>query len=218
MTKILGLALVGGGLIWAHKEGYFDDLIANLGASSDRASAADPADTAHDPYDAGIIVRDDFGVATPQGEESAHVQMLRENEYVLSPWAAKNIYWTAAMCRTENYHMNPLTIGGAGEWGVMQVMPGTAADLSRNGYTKFEPTREVLQTVAGGLYFGTAYLDWVSKNPRAKGSRDWITRAYNGGPGWEHLGQEEKYSKSLSMTADYLRIVTSNFSKIKAGG
>lgn len=148
-------------------------------------------------------------VAKPVGNNHPHVKMLLANKHVLSAWSESNLHWTAAIAMTENGAMNPLAIGTSGEFGVMQVMPGRATDLDRWGYKQYPATAEVLQTVEGGVYFGSANLDYLSKrNPNI----DWIIRAYNGGGGWEYSSE-----KSLAMTADYLKKVKANYNKIRKG-
>lgn len=132
------------------------------------------------------ILGDDEVITT-----NAYEAMLRAHSGDLSRWARANISWVAAVCRVENSGMNPTTRGDGGKaHGVMQVHVPTAETCYRAGYTRYNPTAAVLETVAGGIYFGCAELDRLSK---IKSDRAWIIKAYNGGAAWE--GQSATYQR-----------------------
>jgi Transglycosylase SLT domain len=67
-------------------------------------------------------------------------------------------------------------------YGPMQVTLYTARDIyERGGYRNYSPTRTVLLTPIGGMYFGMAYIKMLHNLYGFRKYSD-ITRAYNGGP------------------------------------
>ncbi len=194
MSKILALALIGGGGFFAYKQGW-------LGELSDQLTASDGAGATVTPASLSTP-----GAGSTQARSKYEAALIEHDLYV-SPWAARNREWVAAIMRTESASMNPNAHGSAGEWGVMQVKPGTAQDLARWGYNRMAATEAVLRTVEGGIYFGTAYLDYIARTYPTR-DRDWIIKAYNGGPGWEGLGENYKNERER-----YLNKVRGNFNK-----
>jgi hypothetical protein len=112
--------------------------------------------------------------------------MLRSNWVQVQPWARRNVGWAAAIARVENAQRNPALSGDNGtSHGVYQVKTATAETCYRAGYTNHRATMATLKTIPGGVYFGTAEMDRLSKiNPNL----DWIIQAYNGGAGWQQMG------------------------------
>lgn len=77
-------------------------------------------------------------------------------------------------------HLNDASVG------LMQTLTSTARWLYEDmGYTAYgAPTLETLAaSPQQSLYFGGAYLDWLSRWRGRRRSEQWIVRAYNGGPG-----------------------------------
>jgi soluble lytic murein transglycosylase-like protein len=114
----------------------------------------------------------------------------------LSTWAQQNRKWCAAIIKVES-NGNPVAVSSKGAIGIMQVLPGTAQQMFNGGYTHFQPTAAVLATEAGGIYFGTAYLEYLASiHP----DREWVAKAYYGGPGWEGMGAAYKASCETYLT------------------
>lgn len=70
--------------------------------------------------------------------------------------------------------------------GLMQVLTSTATDLARNmGYDAYgrNPGRDAMLDPWVSLYFGCAYLDWLSTYGGQNRSVAWIVQSYNAGPG-----------------------------------
>ena len=83
--------------------------------------------------------------------------------------------------------------------GLMQTLLGTAQWLHDDFSiyrAKGRPSFDDLMRPDISMYFGAAYLDWLSTYMRRRQSEEWIVRAYNGGPG---------NAKNSSQTADYFR-------------
>ena len=81
--------------------------------------------------------------------------------------------------------------------GLMQTLVGTARWLATDmGYSAFGvPTMDkLLDQPQMSIYFGAAYLDYLSRYSGQSRSEEFIVRSYNGGPG--NLG---------AATADYWR-------------
>ena len=201
MARRLGIVLLGGSAFAAWKMGYLDPVIEAVqpapvgqGAAAYPSPGASAKPVPVTPLPAKI------------GLNKYEIALV-ENDLYVSPWAAKNREWVAAIMRTENAGMNPKAVGSAGEIGVMQVKLGTATDLNRWGYNRLPATVENLSTLAGGIYFGTAYLDYIARTYPGK-DRAWITKAYNGGPGWE--GQSASYQRTRE---EYFAKVQTNFAK-----
>lgn len=70
-------------------------------------------------------------------------------------------------------------------FGLMQVLFSTAKWLRNElGYRAFSLSDgAAMFDPATSVYFGAAYVDWLTKHPRADGSEAWIVMSYNGGPG-----------------------------------
>ncbi|MCV6823274.1 MULTISPECIES: lytic transglycosylase domain-containing protein [Halocynthiibacter] len=84
-----------------------------------------------------------------------------------------------AIARRES-EFNPRVISGAGARGLMQVMPGTASDVSKKlgiGYDKSKLTGDWRYNAK----LGTAYLDGLNK--RFDGNVILVAAGYNAGPG-----------------------------------
>jgi len=69
--------------------------------------------------------------------------------------------------------------------GLMQTLLGTARWLARDmGYTAYGmPDMADLMHPEKSIYFGCAYLQWLSNYRGKRRSEEWIVRSYNGGPG-----------------------------------
>lgn len=69
--------------------------------------------------------------------------------------------------------------------GVMQTLVTTARWLASDmGYTaKGIPAADDLYDFETSVYFGAAYLDWLSTYAGSERSEDWIVQSYNAGPG-----------------------------------
>lgn len=115
--------------------------------------------------------------------QNRFVALIVNNPTDCHPWAWDNMAVTSAIIQVESGG-NPGAVGSAGEVGIMQVKPATAEQMAGAGYTRYPPTPDTLATIRGGLYFGTAYLQWLSETHR-DADWEWIVQAYNGGPGFE---------------------------------
>lgn len=204
-ARIILLFAVAGGVFAAYRYGYLDEIAAKLGLPAQ--GGALPKVPEHDDPLIPVVDDDDDGDkdAMNQWEE----RLVRQQYYV-SPWAWTNRRWAAAIMKTESGSIGPGAVGSAGEIGLYQVKPGTAEQMYREGYTRFPATAATLKTEAGGIYFGTAYMDYLSK---INSNRDWITKAYNGGPGWEGLGASYRGARE-----EYLRKVYANYDALYLKG
>lgn len=189
---ILVAALAGGGY-WAYRSGKLASLLGSVATATGGQGAGSVFTPASAPA---------------QGANQWEQVLLDNWEYVL-PWARANFQWVAAMIQQESGSMGSRALGSAGEIGLMQVKPGTAQEMVNRGYGQFLPTAAVMATDAGGVYFGTAYLQYLST---IKSDRAWITQAYNGGPGWESLSDSYKAAR-----AAYLAGVTAKFKALYGG-
>lgn len=207
--RALGALMLLGAAVYAVRTGLVPaawiDAIAGPGAAAQIAPAAlgaAPIAPAAGVQPIGPVV----APAAVLASGSDHIRILEDNDMSLSTWAADNLPWVAAILMTENYGLDPAARGSAGEVGLMQVKPGTAQQMFDAGYSRYQPTEAALATVQGGLYFGTSYLDWLS---RRSPDRDWITKAYNGGPGFASLS-----AAYVAERERYLLRVKSNFARL----
>lgn len=195
MSKILPLIVIGGAAFWAYKQGHLAPVLDALNIESPAVEAGQGAEVV--PAVAEKPLPAKTGV-------SPYETLLIEHNMWVSGWASQNRELVAAIMRTENEKMDPNAKGPVDEWGLMQVRPGTAQWMADNGYTRLAPTQANLRTEAGGIYFGTAYLEFVARRYPGK-NQDWLIRAYNGGPGWEQSGADV-----AAKTAIYLATVKKN--------
>lgn len=84
--------------------------------------------------------------------------------------------------------------------GLMQTLLGTAQWLAKDmGYKAMGiPTANALINASTSLYFGLAYLDYLSKYKGVARSQDWIVQSYNAGPGHSAAAYLAKYKKALT--------------------
>lgn len=196
----LDLAIFGGlgvGAWWAYKRGAFAGILGEAGAVSGGGSA--PA-----PENAG------FQPGRPVTPGNQWEKVLLDNWGFVQPWARQNLQWVAAIIKQESGSQGSSARGSAGEIGLMQVKPATAEWMARAGWRELQPTSAVLGTDAGGVYFGTAFLDYLARTGKG---RDWITKAYNGGPGFEELG-----ASYVAAREAYLRGVAGQYAGLYGSG
>jgi hypothetical protein len=184
---VLLAALAGAGW-WAYQQGHLDPLLERFG-SDGPVRVADPVRGSVAGGMGGVSpVLATIGSGVTRADLSKEQRLLWDNTDVLSDWARLNPNWTAAMIWQES-RGNPKAVGPRTKWGhalgLMQVLPGTAQQMYDAGFQRFQPTRAVLLTARGSIYFGTAYLQHLST---LNADREWITKAYHGGPYGEAKG------------------------------
>ena len=85
---------------------------------------------------------------------------------------------------------------GESSLGLMQVLPSTARDLYGRGYQAAGyPTEALLLSPWGSIYFGTAYVRWLSRYAGRSRSAEWIVQSYNGGPGNSNAQTRNHWTK-----------------------
>lgn len=184
---VLGVVTVGGlgfGAYWAYKKGLLADLLGGAGADAG-GDAGGSGGTPFGPW---------LPASSPVVGKNSYEQILRDNWAYVSPWARANYQWVCAMIKQESGTQGSKARGSAGEIGLMQVKPATAAEMVTRGYGELSATESVMATDRGGVYFGCAYLQYLSGK---KSDRAWITKAYNGGPGWESLSSSYKAAREI---------------------
>lgn len=85
--------------------------------------------------------------------------------------------------------------------GLMQTLVGTARWLASDmGYTAYGvPTMdELLRSPQASIYFGAAYLDYLSRYRGSARGEEWIVRSYNGGPGHGQASTDNYWRKYLA--------------------
>jgi len=109
---------------------------------------------------------------------------------------------------------------GAGAKGLMQIMPGTARDLSRS--MAIEHREELLADPAFNVEFGQSYLEMLRDSPHTQGMLPKVIAAYNAGPGsvqkWNAGGLKDNGDVLLFMesipfreTRHYVGVVLRNY-------
>lgn len=196
---VLAFALVGGGVA-AYRMGYLNKWIADAGLTPVQPQPQGPLPAA----EILPVLGNEEYISVNQWEA-----VLRRNWSDVHPWAQANHQWVAAQMKQESGGLGASAVSSAGALGVLQVLPATALQMFNSGYDKYPGTASALHTEAGGVYFGTAYLQYLS---RINSSRAWITKAYFGGPGWE--GKGPNYRKQCE---DYFTAVNAQYSRLYGG-
>lgn len=109
---------------------------------------------------------------------------------------------------------------GAGAKGLMQIMPGTARDLSRA--MDIEHREELLADPAFNVEFGQSYLEMLRDSPHTQGKLPKVIAAYNAGPGsvqrWNAGGMKDNgdvllFIESIPFreTRHYVAVVLRNY-------
>lgn len=190
----MGAVIVGGGVFWAYKNGHLDELLARLL-----------------PKGQGVTISPVSSPVSPSGKPSGNLtkeeQILLRNWADVQPWARKNAAWVAAMMYQESGGKNN-AVSHKGARGVLQVMPGTQGDIYKWGWRKYPADPNMLHIENIGVYYGTAYLQILSKTSSDK---EWITRAYNAGPGGKLTS-----GKWPRETIDYLAKIKIRYREILA--
>lgn len=201
-AKLVLVLAMGGGLFASYRYGYLNDFLARFGLETQTGNVV-PGPVPGK----GIVpvLGDEETITTNQWEA-----LLLRNNLDCSFWAQSNRRWVAGQMKQESGSLGPNAVSSAGALGVLQVMPATASEMYGRGYTKYPATAAVLKTEAGGVYYGTAYMEYLSK---INSSRDWITCAYFGGPGWQ--GKNAVYQKQCT---DYLAAVRAQYTALYGKG
>ena len=188
---ILGGAAYGGW--WAYQNGHLDAVIERLGLpfGDGVGQGATPA-----------------SAAIPEGNSGIReLDWLTDNIDVVSDWSRRNLIWTAAMMHQES-RGKPGAKSHANARGLMQVIPSTAQQMWNAGNRKFSADPANLYDPRASIYFGTAYLQYLSG---IRSDRDWMTRAYNAGP-----GGQRKDGTWPRETVDYLAKVKQHYARFTA--
>jgi len=206
MSRVLALALLGGAVWYAYREGLIDleALSAAVAPATDKPPAVAPEIDKR-----GRVLQPTSGQA-PRGTNERRI--LDDNARWVSGWSRQNIEFTEAIMWQES-RGDPSALGpvitsgmhkGDRAHGAMQVMPLTAVDIyERGGYRLLAPEPSILRTAAGSVYFGTAYLEMLARHGR---DLRWIAHAYNGGPGWAALTPgSANYQQNQNYAAQVMR-------------
>lgn len=83
---------------------------------------------------------------------------------------------------------------GEASAGLMQVLPSTAKWLHDDlGYRRYSPND--LYNPVVSIYFGAAFVRWLSNYSGRARSEQWVVESYNGGPGNSNSGTRNHWSK-----------------------
>jgi len=124
-----------------------------------------------------------FGLTLDQVEvQMLASEIINRYRFSISPEMVVRIAWIeshfdASASRYEPHLQDAST-------GLMQTLLSTARWLATDmGYSAYVPTMADLMDTKTSIYFGAAYLDYLSRYRGKSRSEEWIVRAYNGGPG-----------------------------------
>lgn len=200
---IIKLGVIAGG-VWAYRNGYFDSLIdAARGAAQPQARPA--ASMLFDVPEVPVPAPVAASLRLNSGG-SKEFDLLTLHWADVQPWARRNKSWAAAMMWQES-RGNTDAVSSAGARGLMQVMPATMGDLHRWGWDRYPADAQSLHRPNVGIYFGTAYLEYLHKTFGR--DREWMTRAYNAGPG----GQRSNGTWPAE-TVNYLEQIKRQYARI----
>lgn len=221
---LVKLAVIGGALYWASRSGYLtqatdavndatgldlpdlSDLFQTHAGTSTAVAVLPSAsqDLLADYYDTAEPEPEPAAVAVPTGSGavSKEEQWLLDHWGDVQPWARRNHVWVAAMMWQES-RGNPQATSVDDARGLMQVIPGTQKWMYDIGYRRYPANPGNLYTPNISIYFGTSFLEFLSSKSR---DREWITRAYNAGPG----GQRSNGSWPAE-TVDYLAKIKARY-------
>lgn len=88
-------------------------------------------------------------------------------------------------------HLNDASMG------LMQTLLGTAQWLAKDmGYAKYGiPSYLDLSDPEKSIYYGCAYVNWLSNYRGVKRGEQWIVESYNGGPGRSNSQTQRHWKK-----------------------
>ncbi|CAI5494631.1 unnamed protein product [Closterium sp. Naga37s-1] len=100
---------------------------------------------------------------------------------------------------------------GEASTGLMQVLQSTAEWLAREmGYPAYaaDVASSMLCRPFAGVYYGMAYLAWLTTYKGIARSEEFVVHAYHGGPGgWEKESAARHWSKYLQAKEELLRML-----------
>ncbi len=190
-SNLLPLLLIGGAGWWAWEQGYIGPLVDQVkdligGEVSDEAETDQGDEPEATPVAPAAVVEPEVVPSGMPGPSNiATLEILREHWVAVQPWARANPIWVAAMMHQESGGRSNVT-SHQNARGILQVLPTTAWETYRAGFRDYDPDN--LYDTRTGIYFGTAFLERVSRWKGIPRARQWITRAYHGGPDGEHTG------------------------------
>lgn len=134
------------------------------------------------------------------------------------PWTTRRVLDAAAQLRSRyNLNADPIMVAAMAQiestnnqfaeryeahlndssYGLMQTMLKTAQwlydDMGYRGYSR--PTAQSLTDGMTSLYFGMAYINWLSRYNGSPRSENWIVESYNGGPGNSNAQTRNHWNK-----------------------
>lgn len=200
IDRLFIVGALGAGAYWAYQNGHLDGLLDRFAPDLAR-DTSDLFQTGGGPTTA-LLPRE---AATISKEE----QWLRDHWADVSPWARRNLLWTSSMMWQES-RGNPNATSGDDARGLMQVIPGTQEWVYNTGYKRYPATPASLWKPRENIYFGTHFLQMLSKWGGKTRSKEWMARAYNAGP----AGQRNDGTWPAE-TVDYLARIETQFAKLQ---
>lgn len=177
--NLILLGAIGAGGYWAFQNGHLDAVLDRLGLDAPEAERAD---------NSGLFETNSADYLQPASMTDAQINKMSELDILkmfwsdVQPWARRNPEWTAAMMKQESMG-NTNATSSAGAKGLMQVMNGTQGDIYRWGWRKYSAEPQLLYEPNVGIYYGTAYLEYLSTWNGKTRTKEWMAQAYNAGPG-----------------------------------
>lgn len=202
MSNVLTTVALVGAAYWAWQQGYFDG-----------QGAGDNVPATQDVLDDFLPVS--VPVGEPTGGPKSKEELLLEKHYLyVSDFSQKHMKLTAAIMIQESGG-KAHAVSYQNAVGLMQVLVPTAKMMHDNGYNQLDPTKATLLTPQGSIYFGTSYLDYLSKH-RLNTSWEWLIRAYHGGEG--NAGKYMRNNKLGPKNTKYYKSVFAIWQRLKNQG
>lgn len=201
MSNALTTVVLAGAAYWAWQQGYFE----GQGAGDSVPASQDVADD---------ILPVSVHVEPRGGPKSKEELLLEKHSLYVSGFSQKHMKLTAAIMIQESGG-KAHAVSSQNAVGLMQVLVPTAKMMHTNGYNQLEPTKQTLLTPQGSIYFGTSYLDYLSKH-RLNTSWEWLIRAYHGGEG--NAGKYMANNKLGPKNTNYYKSVYAIWQRLKNQG
>lgn len=139
------------------------------------------------------------GVMTADEVRGLAESVVRAGDLRAEPAMMVRLAWIESSFNPEAVRAEPQIADASA--GLMQTLVGTAQWLHDDmGYRQYaRPTLSSLMGPQTSLYYGGAYLSWLSRYNGRSRPEEWIVRGYNGGPGGATASYTDGYwSKYLA--------------------
>jgi soluble lytic murein transglycosylase-like protein len=144
-----------------------------------------------------IIIEKSYGTLSAKKVENLAIKTIQENKFDVDYKMLVSMAKVESNFDKHAFRYEPHIKDSSA--GLMQTLLKTAKWLATDmGYSKYGiPTYKDLLKPEVSLYFGGAYVNWLSDYEGIPRNEQWIVESYNGGPDNSNVMTRNHYSKYI---------------------